>query len=145
MNLNSLNFDHLEHALKKNDLWYWTKTMRYLKGEPWDFGPRVYLQELYRDTAKDKLIVKGRQVEMSEYSVNLALHFAMTHNNVTTLYTFPSSDLCATFGNKRIKDAISQSPKLNELLVDDGNALTKRFKNGSYLYLRTSYGGGAVS
>ena len=142
MNFDSINFNHLEQTLLKNDLWYWTNQSRYLKGEPWDFGPRTYLKELYRDRARDKIVVKGRQVEMSEYSVNVALHFATTNPNTTTLYTFPSSDLCATFGNKRIKEAIQQSPKLEGQLIDDGNALTKMFKNRSYLYLRTSYGGG---
>lgn len=136
----------MEETLLRTDLWYWTKQMRYIKGEKWSFEhngvERKYLKQIYRDTSKDLLIVKGRQVEFTEFATNRVLQFASTHKKTTSLYTFPSGDLCATFGNQRIKEALFDSPRLRDQLVDDGNTFTKTFKNGSYIYLRTAFGGG---
>lgn len=132
----------LEPALLKEDLYYWTKKLRVLKGNPWSFQDRDYLKQIYRDTSKDQIFVKGRQVEASELAVNKTLHFVTTHPHVTALYTFPTGDLASLFGHKRFGGAFEESDQLREYLIDDGNVAYKQFNNGSHLYLKTAFGGG---
>lgn len=136
----------IEKELLKHDLWFWAKKMRMIKNHPWSFVSdgleRTYLKQIYRERSKDIIIVKGRQVEMSEFAVNKSIQFCTENPKTTLLYTFPTTDLCATFGNQRIHEAIFDSPQLTEMLYNDGSIFTRKFKNGSYFYLRTAFGGG---
>lgn len=134
--------DILEEFDKKTNTWKWTEEYRYLKGQPWDFGNRKYLEDVYKDTSKDLIFVKGRQVEASELSINKVLHFLTTHPHTKCLYTFPTKEKCMEFGGERFFEAFNQSSKLRDFLIDDGSVFTKKFKNGSYLYLKTASRGG---
>lgn len=138
-----VNFNKLLQDLNnKTDVYNWTLDNRFLKGKPWNFGARTYLKQIYTDSTVEKILLKGRQVEGSELSVNLVLHFLDTHPFTKVLYTFPNSTSCDTFCNDRIKQAFLQSSKLAAKLANDGSVKTKEFKNGSYLYFRTASSGG---
>lgn len=135
-------FDLSDDLNEKINTWEWTETYRYIKGKPWSFGNRTYLKDIYNDTSRDTIFVKGRQVEASELSINKVLHFLTTHPYTKCLYTFPTKDLCEKFGGERFHEAFIQSPKLLETILDNGSVYTKKFRNHSYLYLQTASSGG---
>lgn len=141
-NFDFSQLDNLEDLLVANDRWYWTEKNRYLKGQPWSFQGRPYLKEIYRTNKKNLVFVKGRQVEASELSINLTLHFLLTNPSTTALYTLPSTDLCQVFSGKRFEDAIVESIPIKKQLIGDGSVGHRKFKNGSHLYVRTSSSGG---
>jgi len=59
---------------KPTDPVAWTKQNRILKGERFSFEDRDYLLPLYRDSSHRIIIVKARQMEMTEWIVNWLLH-----------------------------------------------------------------------
>ena len=70
----SLSEDDIIDILSQIDPISWIENRRVLKGKPFSFKDREYLLQPYRDESKQIIFMKGRQVEMSEFSMNWLLH-----------------------------------------------------------------------
>jgi len=125
----------------------WTRSMRTLKGEPFSFEDREYLLPLYRDTSPRIIIVKARQMEMTEWAVNWLLHNTLAHPFTTAIYTAPRMDQVSRFSQDRFRRAILDSPQLREIIhkareQELGETAITRvpFNNGSLVYLISAWG-----
>lgn len=124
----------------------WTREVRILKSEPFSFDNRPYLPFIYRDTAQRIVIVKSRQMEMTEWIVNWLLQNLNTHPFTTGIYTAPRMDQVSRFSRDRFRKAILDSPTLRNLMVkareEEGTPAISRipFTNGSVCYLISAWG-----
>ena len=71
--LGALSEDEFVDILSEVDPVTWTENRRVLKGKPFSFEKRDYLLQPYRDDYPNLIFMKGRQVEMSEFSMNWLL------------------------------------------------------------------------
>lgn len=125
-----------------DDIILWTQETRMLKGTPFSFENRDYLLPIYRDTAKEIYIVKGRQTEITEFALNWLL-FNLTKNPGTVgLYLSDRDSHTSKFSNLRLKNwAIGQSKILQHLApLKKHSSTTQSFENGSVLYMHSAWG-----
>ncbi|MCW4032067.1 MAG: phage terminase large subunit family protein [Candidatus Bathyarchaeota archaeon] len=145
-----IGFEHERVSLPPpSDPVEWTKEYRILKGKPFSFQDRDYLFPIYRDTSHRIVIVKSRQMEMTEWIVNWLL-IKLTNNPFTTgIYTAPRMDQVSRFSQDRFRAAILDSEKLREYLLGRKRrdeklgepAITRiPFSNGSVCYLVSAWG-----
>ena len=132
---------------KPTDPVQWTKQNRILKGEPFSFQDRDYLLPIYRDNAHRIIIVKSRQMEMTEWIVNWLLHKLLSNPHTTAIYTAPRMDQVSRFSHDRFRRAIMDSPTLEDQLIQAhvkrlGETAIGRipFSNGSLCYLISAWG-----
>jgi len=125
----------------------WTGEIRILKGAPFSFESRDYLLPIYRDTAPRLIVVKSRQMEMTEWAVNWLLHNLLTHPFTTAIYTAPRMDQVSRFSQDRFRKAILDAPKLRDILAQareqklGETAITRiPFSNSSICYLVSAWG-----
>lgn len=108
-------------------------------------GHRPWQVDIINDQHPNKVIIKSRQLGLSEIGVAEMLHFADTHSyaGVKCLYTFPT--------NRQMKDFVST--RLNPLLergyyqsISDKafDSLEKKKIRNSFLLFRSSSKGAAV-
>jgi hypothetical protein len=101
------------------------------------FENREYLFEPYRDQSKEIIIVKGRQMEFTEYAVNQLIYWALTRPG-TYVYATSTIVKAKTFSKDRLRAQIIRSPEIKPFLL---NRETFRFILGqSQIYLTSSYG-----
>ena len=72
--LSTLTNDDVLDILSDIDPISWIESRRILKGQPFSFEKRDYLLQPYRDEYQNIIFMKGRQVEMSEFSMNWLLN-----------------------------------------------------------------------
>ena len=119
---------------------------------------RDYLVDFYRymciGTLKDKkpaVVVKGRQVEMTEAALNISLYYLCNYKFFTTLHSFPRDSQVSRFSTQRLQGALRDSaqdenknPMLMNFLADHKNARNTvsgvEFKNSSYYYMYSAWG-----
>jgi hypothetical protein len=125
----------------------WAEQFRVLKGEPFTFKDRDYLLPIYRDTSFRIVIVKARQLEMTEWAVNWILHNLTTHPFTIAIYTAPRMDQVSRFSQDRFRRAILDSPPLRGIILEArklelGESAIGRvpFNNGSVCYLISAWG-----
>jgi hypothetical protein len=118
-----------------------------LKGQPFSFEDREYLLPIYRDRASRIVIVKARQLEMTEWAVNWLLHNLTTHPFTTAIYCAPRMDQVSRFSQDRFRRAILDSPQLRGIILEArklelGESAISRvpFNNGSVCYLVSAWG-----
>lgn len=123
-----------------SDIIQFVKDCRILDGSPFSFQDRNYLLELYRDKSKHIYIVKGRQVEITEYAVNFLLYHLLKNPGTVGLYVSDRDQHVKVFANDRLrKDAIAVSEILRNMVTRAGGTEFVEFKNGSKLYLASGY------
>ena len=124
----------------------WAEHCRLLKGEPFSFQDRDYLLPIYRDNHPNVIVVKARQMEMTEMLVNWLLFNLSRHPHSTAIYTAPRADQVSRFSRDRIRKAIKDSPSLRHNLQvareEEGKEAITRipFANESLLYLVSAWG-----
>ena len=119
---------------------------------------RDYLVDFYRymciGALKDRkptVVVKGRQVEMTEAALNIALYYLCNYKFFTTLHSFPRDSQVSRFSTQRLQGALRDSapdednnPMLMGFLADHKNARNTvsgvEFKNSSYYYMYSAWG-----
>ncbi len=114
---------------------------------------REYLIELYRYACigcmKDKrpvVIVKGRQVEMTETALNISLYFLKNFHDFTVLHAFPRSEQVSRYSKDRLSLALKDSidGKLEKLKAKDMSASdtvsAKNFINNNIYYMYSAWG-----
>ena len=112
--INTLSQDDMRDILAAIDPVAWTEHRRILKGRPFSFENRNYLLEPYRDEYQHLLFMKGRQVEMSEFSMNWLLRKLDAHPYTAGLHAFPRSAQTRKFSKLRLAAAIKDSAYLSE-------------------------------
>ena len=92
----------------------WIENNRMLKGKPFSLKNRDYLLQPYRDESQNLIFYKGRQVEMSEFSMNWLLNKLHMHPYTAGLHTFPRDNQCMKFSKQRVDHAIMDSETISE-------------------------------
>ncbi len=144
----------LEDTLNLDPI-YFIETHRKIKGEMFKIlgTGREYLVDLYRYACigsrienKSVVVVKGRQVEMTETALNISLYFLKNYKHFTILHSFPRNEQVSRYSKDRLGPAIkdSQGDKLGELLIDsDSDTISaKTFKNENHYYMYSAWGEG---
>jgi hypothetical protein len=119
---------------------------------------RDYLVDFYRymcvGALKDKkptVVVKGRQVEMTEAALNISLYYLCNYKFFTALHSFPRDSQVSRFSTQRLQGALRDSatdgegnPMLMGFLADHKNARNTvsgvEFKHSSYYYMYSAWG-----
>lgn len=104
----------------------WTETRRILKGQPFSFYNRDYLLQPYRDNYQDIIFMKGRQVEMSEFSMNWMLRKLDEHPYTSGLHAFPRANQALKFSKQRLDSAIKDSEYLKHWYDDRNSEMVMR-------------------
>lgn len=107
--LAGLTENDIEEILAAVDPVSWIESRRILKGQPFSFKDRDYLLQPYRDEYPAIIFMKGRQVEMSEFSMNWLLHKLDIHPYTVGLHAFPRSAQAQKFSKQRLNSAITDS------------------------------------
>jgi hypothetical protein len=116
-----LSEDDFKEILSEVDPVTWTETKRVLKGESFSFDQRNYLLQPYRDEFPHIIFMKGRQVEMSEFSMNWLLRKLDKYPYTTGLHAFPRATQAQKFSKQRLDSAIRDSKYINHW-YDDRNS-----------------------
>ena len=111
--LASLTETDIQDILSEIDPVSWIESKRILKGKPFSFKDRNYLLQPYRDEYQNIIFMKGRQVEMSEFSMNWLLHKLNAHPYTVGLHAFPRAAQAQKFSKQRLQSAISDSEYIN--------------------------------
>jgi hypothetical protein len=121
--------------------------VRWIKGKPFSFRDRPYLLPIYRDKDPRIIIVKARQMEVTEWAVNWLIHNLITHPSTTAMYTAPRMDQVSRFSQDRLRLAILDAPELRDILAHPRDqklgetAMTRvPLNNGSLCYLVSAWG-----
>lgn len=112
MALASLTEEDMRQILASIDTVSWIENNRVLKGQPFSFKDRDYLLQPYRDEYQNIIFMKGRQVEMSEFSENWLLHKLDAHPYTVGLHAFPRVAQAQKFAKQRLQSAIMDSEYL---------------------------------
>lgn len=124
--LNNLSEEELIEVLAQVDPVSFAEHTRILRGEPFSLKDRKYLHDIYRDESKKVILVKGRQVEGSETTLNLILGFLAKNPYTTALHCFPRQQQAETFSKTRLNTSIAESPYLNGWECKQGSQLVLR-------------------
>lgn len=119
--IGALSEDDIKDILASIDPVSWTESRRMLKGEPFSFKDREYLLQPYRDNYPNIIFMKGRQVEMSEFSMNWLLRKLDQYPYTTGLHAFPRAAQAQKFSKQRLDAAIKDSQYINKW-YDDRNS-----------------------
>lgn len=87
----------------------WIESRRILKGQRFSFKNRDYLLQPYRDEYQNLFFMKGRQVEMSEFSMNWMLGKLDRHPYTAGMHAFPRAAQALKFAKQRLEFAIKDS------------------------------------
>jgi len=111
--LSSLSREDYLAILQDVDPVAWTENNRTLKGQPFSFENRNYLHDIYRDNSRHLIIYKGRQVEMTEFSINWLLNKIWQNPYTAGLHTFPRDGQVLRVSKQRVQPAIKDSTGLS--------------------------------
>jgi len=143
---------------------YFIESHRTIKGEKFKIQNtgREYLIDLYRYACigtmtehKPMVVVKGRQVEMTETALNISLYFLKNYSNFTVLHAFPRAEQASRYSKDRLQQSIRTSqrisgptsmPKLEELKSGvkgtSDTVSSINFKNENTYYIQSAWGNG---
>lgn len=124
--INCLSEDDIKDILSAVDPVSWTENRRILKGEPFSFQDREYLLQPYRDDYPNIIFMKGRQVEMSEFSMNWLLRKLDQYPYTTGLHAFPRAAQAQKFSKQRLNAAIKDSPYISKWYDERNSELMMR-------------------
>lgn len=111
-------------------------THTYLRSKPFSFDGHEYQEEILRDPAQNKVILKSAQIGISEMSARMALARSVLTPGFSTIYTLPAASTAAVFMKTRIEPVINSSQYLSELVSSNlDNSMVKQFGD-SYLWLK---------
>jgi Phage terminase large subunit gpA, ATPase domain len=137
-------YDHnvvYDHSSLPKDMADWTIKVRKIRGKDFTFNSREYLLPIYRDTSKDIFVVKPRQMEITEFSVNWLLFNLTMNPGSVGLYLTDRQDHVSAFSKMRLRSwAIDQSPILQSMIKKEGNVSWQPFANGSHLWMMSAWG-----
>ena len=124
--LGALSEDEFVDILSAVDPVTWTENRRILKGKPFSFEKRDYLLQPYRDDYPNLIFMKGRQVEMSEFSMNWLLRKLDKYPYTVGLHAFPRATQAQRFSKQRLESAINDSEYISKWYDDKNSEQTMR-------------------
>jgi len=106
---------------------------------------RPWQVQLVNDNHRNKVVMKSRQLGLSEISAAEMIHFAdiNSYNAPKCLYTFPTNNQMKDFVGTRI-DPILQKGYYSTILDKDVDSLQKKKIRNSFIFFRSSSKGSAV-
>ena len=120
----------LEHNLIK-----WTELNRNVKGAPWSWSWRgrdfSFLLPIYRDTSPYIVIVKARQLAVSEYCINWMFNNLLQYHHTTGIHVFPNDTQSKKFSKLRILPDIFSK----KVIISDDNYYSRYADNVSHKHL----------
>ena len=128
----------------KDDPVGWVSRTRVLRGKPWSWEGREYLYDIYRDTAPEVYVAKGRQTEITELLVNLLLYRMWRHPGTVHMYISDRQDHTSKFSRQRVlHQAILPSAVIQAAVAArrDHTATELRAHNGSVAYMVSAWDG----
>jgi len=100
------------------------------------FEKRPWLPELYRDESQRIIIVKGRQMEVSEYAVNMLFYWGAKRPG-KYVYATSSGNKANIFSKDRFQKQLHRSPILKPLTREE--AVTRVLYCNSEIYFMTAF------
>lgn len=100
------------------------------------FEQRPWLPPIYRDDSRRIVITKGRQMEVSEYAVNMLLYWALKRPG-KYIYASASGDKADIFSHDRFQKQLSRSSDLQRLVK--GQAVRRVVYGPSEVYFMTAF------
>jgi hypothetical protein len=131
---------------------YFVQNRRTIDGNPFIIqnNGRDYLVDFYRHLCitalRDKrpvVVLKGRQVEMTEAALNVALYFMCNFKYFNVLHAFPTRDQVGRFSKERLQGALRTGKGLSNFLGDHKNSSDTismvEFKNQNFYYMYSAW------
>ncbi|KYK22676.1 hypothetical protein AYK24_00180 [Thermoplasmatales archaeon SG8-52-4] len=116
-----------------------TERFLYLNGKPFSFSNYEFMKPIYDLDASEIVMKFSRQTSKSTTMANIMMSKAAMTPHFRQLYVSPSVDQTKIFSGDRVAPVIESSPIVKKHYVNSNvsqNVFTKRFLNGSVLYLR---------
>jgi len=107
------------------------------KGDPLDFYNHPYLIDIYSDLSEVIIVEKSAQTGLTTFGINRALWFGDTQN-VSIIYTFPTSGDVSEFSKARVKPIIQASSYLMNR-ISDIDAVELKQIGKSFIYFRGTW------
>ncbi len=115
----------------------WIAKHTYLDGKPYSYKDHEYQIPILRDEAKTSIIVKCAQVGLSELAYRWAVAACCIVDDMTVIYTFPTSTDAENNNRTRINPMIEGSPYVKNLVNPDmNNSQIKQFGRNSFLFFK---------
>jgi hypothetical protein len=116
-----------------------TERFLYLNGKPFSFQNYEFMKPIY-DLDSPEIVMKfSRQTSKSTTMANIMMSKSAMIPHFKQLYVSPSVDQTKIFSGDRVAPVIESSPLIKRHYINSNvsqNVFTKRFLNGSTLYLR---------
>lgn len=118
----------------------WIEKKTFLDGKRFSFKSHEFQKDILADPAKTSIIVKPAQVGLSELAYRYAIAACCTQENMTIIYTFPSSSDAEKNCKTRIDPLIEGSPEVKRLVnVSLNNSEVKQFGKNSFLFFKGTF------
>src|SRR4051812_48024151 len=109
--------------------------------DPFSFGDRKYLRQVYDTPSKRTLLKCGRQVEKSTLLGNKLLSYSCIVTSLNSLYVSPTNQQTKVFSQDRLKEPIETSEYLKAWTTTklSDNVFLKKFINRSQITMRYAF------
>ena len=115
----------------------WIQRYTYINGKRYSFRGYEYQLAILEDKSRTTITVKPAQVGVSELSYRYAIALACTQDDMSIIYTFPSSSDAEKNGRTRIDPMIEGSPELKRLIDPEmNNSEIKKFGRNSFIFFK---------
>ena len=104
-----------------------------LEGRPFSFTGHEYLKDLYDETSRHVVVMKGAQVGGTTWGILESIHACASGRH--TMYFFPTKSDVLEFSKARISPLLADNPFLLRLMEETDTAGLKKI-GPAYLYLR---------
>lgn len=118
----------------------WIEKHTYLDGKKFSFKDHEFQRNILEDTAPTSIIVKCAQIGLSELAYRYAIAACCTQDDMTIIYTFPSSSDAEKNNRTRIDPMIEGSPEVKRLVnANLNNSEVKQFGRNSFLFFKGTF------
>ena len=118
----------------------WIEKYTYLDGKRFSFKDHEFQKDILADTAPTSIIVKCAQIGLSELAYRYAIAACCTQDDMSIIYTFPSSSDAEKNNRTRIDPMIAGSPEVRRLVNPNlSNSEVKQFGRNSFLFFKGTF------
>lgn len=145
--INEVGMDALEREMTRMHPSLYTLRFKPIRRKPMTFQSKVspykhrpWQQGILDDKSADKVVMKARQLGLSELSVSEVIWFLDVHDDTKAIYTFPRMQQMQDFSTTRITPAFQESDYLKALLSKEANNVALKKIGNSWLFMRSAWG-----